>query len=314
MKKIFICFLFLTLCSSAGFSQKNPVRVWRGVSSAASAKPLKPLSNATIEALVARGQSRLVLQRALGVSAQRKDPIAFILEDGQLNRVLLKQAWRKSAVAKYRWDEGNMLGLNSWLIVLAHRIREGVKLSKTTLDVLEKELMFAQQDADAEYKKRYQYSSYPDGNYQKSPAFLSLLGESVAYRLDSFFLPMLSSGDRVRLLKVLMHGVFSGPVDWQELHIAVLYREVREALNTCGKQIDCVEYYGPMKKAMQDSAIRAAQEAAENAITSTVKLRELFIEELQGCAPKFAANKQAAEEWNLLIHFFQDKQKQIPLP
>ena len=269
---------------------------------------LKPLSNASIEALVARGNSRLVIQRALGVAWQRQDPVVQILQDGQVHRELLRQWWRKAAVYKYRWEEGNTLGLNAWLIVLAHRVREGMKLSPPKLAILEEQMALAQKDAEKEFKKRYQYIPLTD-DYTNTPAFLTLLGESFAYRLDTYFLPTLAAADRVRLLQVLMHGMFSGPVDWRELHTAFLYREIRECLHACAPRLKRIEFYGNMKAAMREIAARSAQEAAENSISSVFKLREIFIEDLQHYAPHFSQDAQAAASWKMLISFYQQKQK-----
>ena len=276
-----------------------------------SQKMLKPLSNASIEALVARGNSQLVIQRALGVAWQRQDPVVNVLQDGAVHNELLRQWWKKASVYKYRWEEGNMLGLNSWLIVLAHRIREGIKLSPPTLRILEEQIALAQEEAEKEFKKQYKYIAMPP-NYQDTPAFLKLLGESVAYRLDTNFLPTLVAADRVRLLQVLMHGMFSGPVDWRELHTAVLFREIRDCLHVCARQMKQIEFYGPMKTSMRDIARKTAQEAAENSIISLVKLREMFIEDLQEYAPHFEKDEQMKNDWALLVKFFQDKQNARP--
>ncbi len=301
---IFVC-MFIPALAAA---QKNPARVVGALTATkAPSYLLKPLSSQAIEAMVARGKTGLVLRRALGVAQQKNDPIVSILKDGEVNRVLLEQAWKATKIRKYREEEGNMLGLNSWLIVLCHRIREGIKLSLPTLRLLEKELLFAQRAAEEEFQKRFKYSR-GNTSFETDPAFLSLLGESVAQRLETGFMPMLSTADRVRLLKVLMHGVFAGPVDWGELHTAVLFREIREALKECSPSMDHVELYGEMKKTLQECARQAAQEAASHSIVSPVLLRGLFIDELKHFSPRFFENGKVMKEWDRLIKFFQQKQ------
>ena len=305
MKKTLI--LFLLCCfPAAAFAQPLPTKAAKAL--AGGGKVLKPLSTAQVAALVARGKEGLVLRRALGVSVQRNYPAASILKDGEVNRVLLRQSWRRAAVNKYRWEEGNMLGLNSWLMVLAHRIRESIKLSKPLVKLLEQELKNAQQEAETEFLKRYKYSQTTE-NFQNNPAFLALLGESVAQRLESYILPHFSSADRVRFLQLLMSGLFSGPVNWQELHTAFLYREIREALAACGQDIVQVEYYGKIKKSMRECAKQAAYEAEKQHITSAVKLRDLFIEDMQDFTEHFSANPSVEKDWNRLIDFFQQKQR-----
>ena len=304
MKKTFIL-LLLCCFPAAAFAQLLPKNAAKAL--AGGDKVLKPLSNAQVAEMVARGKEGLVLRRALGVSVQRNYPAASILKDGEVNRVLLQQAWRRAAVNKYRWEEGNMLGLNSWLMVLAHRVRESIKLSKPLLKLLEQELKKAQQEAETEFLKRYKYSQAAE-NFQNNPAFLSLLGESVAQRLESYVLPHFSSADRVRFLQLLMSGLFSGPVNWQELHTAFLYREIREALAACGQEIVYVEYYGSIKKAMRECAKQAAYEAENQHITSVVKLRDLFIENMKDFSDHFSANPAVEKDWNRLIDFFQQKQ------
>ncbi len=309
MRVNFILICVSLMLPTALAAQKIPAGAVTALSNkTASSNVLKPLSSASIEALVARGKSKQVIQRALGVAAQRNLPEISVLQDGQVHRALLEQIWKQASVLKYRWEEGNMLGMNSWLIVLAHRIREGVKLNQVNLEMLDRELLLAQEDAEREFKKRYQYSSF-EKDFSRNPSFLSILGEAVAYRLDSNFLPNISSSDRVRLLKVLMHGVFSGELDWQELHTAVLYREIREGLRVCGRKMKRVELYGQMKEALRQSAREAAREAAENNIVSMVKLRELFIDNLESFSSHFSENEQVWKEWNRLLLFFRNKQK-----
>ena len=308
MKKIIILFIVAVLLPQGVCAQKQWEQVFRAATCSAGAKMFRPLSNASIERLVARGHSGLVLRRALGVTVQRNYPAASILKDGELNRVLLRQAWKEMAVNKYRWEEGNTLGLNTWLIVLAHRIREGIKVNPDILKIMEQELNLAQQDAEREFIKRYQYvRSAPD--YQDNPAFLDLLGESVAQRLETRVLPRLSTADRVRFLQVLMRGVFASPVNWQEVHIAFLGQEIREALSACGKNMQQVEWYGEMKKAMRECSRHTAYEAAKFNITSVNKLREMFIEDLREASPRFTADPTVYKEWNMLIKFLENKQK-----
>ncbi len=308
MKKIIILFIVAVLLPQGVCAQKQWEQVFRAATCSAGAKMFRPLSNASIERLVARGHSGLVLRRALGVTVQRNYPAASILKDGELNRVLLRQAWKEMAVNKYRWEEGNTLGLNTWLIVLAHRIREGIKVNPDILKIMEQELNLAQQDAEREFIKRYQYVRFaPD--YQDNPAFLDLLGESVAQRLETRVLPRLSTADRVRFLQVLMRGVFASPVNWQEVHIAFLGQEIREALSACGKNMQQVEWYGEMKKAMRECSRHTAYEAAKFNITSVNKLREMFIEDLREASPRFTADPNVYKEWNMLIKFLENKQK-----
>ncbi len=309
MKRTILLLLSLCILFPAALCAHPRQQLGRAALAAVSGKRIKPLSNEAIERLVRSGRSRLVIQRALGVAAQRQGPELAVLRDGQIHRALLEKTWKEMSKRKYRLEEGNMLGLNSWLIVVAHRIREGIKLSQPTLKLLERELAQAQKDAEMEFKKRYQYTRFPS-NYETNPAFLSLLGEAVAQRLESEFLPFLSSADRVRLLQVLMNGIFSKPVDWGELHTAMLYKDIREALKACGPHMKRVDLYGEMKKTMRDCAQQAAQEAANNSIVSVVKLRELFIDEMQTYASIFRADPAVLEEWQQFIQFFQTKLRQ----
>ena len=303
MKKLILLFTVCCVFSLSANAQLGRQVLKGGLSG----KLFRPLSNASIETLVRRGHSGLVLRRALGVTVQRNYPAAAILKDGELNRVLLRQAWKKAAVAKYRWEEGNTLGMNTWLMVLAHRIRERIKVKPSIFKTLEKELSLAQEEAEKEFIKRYQYSHFA-ADFQNNPAFLDLLGEAVAQRLETNVLPLLSTADRVRFLQMLMRGVFAGPVDWQEVHIAFLDQEIREALAGCGKKIQQVQWYGEMKKTMRDCARQTAHQAAKFSITSVVKLWEMFIADLQDASPHFAFDEEVAREWQMLITFLKNKQ------
>ena len=303
MKKLILFLLLGSVFSQAALAQSiGGAILKRG------GKMLRPLSNEAIQSLVRRGHGGLVLRRALGVNVQHNYPAAAILKDGELNRVLLRQAWRQSAVTKYRWEERNILGLNTWLMVLSHRIREKIKVNPAVLNVLEQELLLAQRDAEQEFIKRFKYSHFaPD--FQQNPAFLDLLGESVAQRLETHVLPLFSSLDRVRFLQVLMRGVFAGPVDWQEVHISFLNREIRETLNQCAPQMTQVQWYGKMKNTMRECARQTAHEAAKFNITSVVKLREMFIEDLQEISSRFDFDENVAREWQMLISYLKEKQR-----
>ena len=235
----------------------------------------------------------------------------LLLKDGEIHRALLRHWWRQASIYKYRWEEKNTLGLNSWLIVLGHRIREGMKFNSSNLQILEEQLLLAQADAEREFKQRYQYIPLPR-NYENTPDYLSLLSESVAHRLDTYFLPLLATADRVRLLQVLMHGMFSGPVDWTELHTAVLFREIRECLHARARKMKQVELYGKMKDLLRQTARKTAQEAAHNSISSMLKLREMYIEDLQEATSIFADDKKGKKDWEMLIDFFQTKQRYTP--
>lgn len=305
MKKL-ICFVFICLAfPSVAAAQKNPAVVSNALASGGqAAKMLKPLSNAAVESLAARGKSHLVIQRALGVAEQRHSPLVSVLQRGEINRALLKRAWRSARAAKYRWEEGNMLGLNAWLMVLAHRVREGVKLSQRLLTVLEEELSLAQTQAEQAFRQQYQYSVSSE-DFEKNPAFRSLLGEAVAQRLNDNFLPLLSSADRVRLLKVLMQGVFAGPVDLRELHTAALYQQVRAGLAARGSIMRRVERYGEIKEALRFNARRAAEEAALNGVASPSGVKRLFIQELKTFIPRFSSDPDARSEWEALIAFYE---------
>ena len=210
-------------------------------------------------------------------------------------------------MAKAVLDSGMRANICLSVTCFDDRAFEELPVYEETLRLLEKELLFAQRNAEEEFQKRFKYSR---GNtaFETDPAFLSLLGESVAQRLETGFMPMLSTADRVRLLKVLMHGVFAGPVDWGELHTAVLFREIREALKECSPSMDHVELYGEMKKTLQECARQAAQEAASHSIVSPVLLRGLFIDELKHFSPRFFENGKVMKEWDRLIKFFQQKQ------
>lgn len=314
MKQILFFLLIGLVTPNMLFAQRVPAQALRTAIKGRNVvltKDLKPLSNTSIEALVSRGKSKLVLQRALGVAWQRQDPVSSVLKDGEIHRALLRHWWRQASIYKYRWEEKNTLGLNSWLIVLGHRIREGMKFNSSNLQILEEQLLLAQADAEREFKQRYQYIPLPR-NYENTPDYLSLLSESVAHRLDTYFLPLLATADRVRLLQVLMHGMFSGPVDWTELHTAVLFREIRECLHARARKMKQVELYGKMKDLLRQTARKTAQEAAHNSISSMLKLREMYIEDLQEATSIFADDKKGKKDWEMLIDFFQTKQRYTP--
>ena len=303
MKKLILLFTVCCVFSLSANAQLGRQVLKAGVGG----KFLRPIPNSSISELVRRGHSGLVLRRALGVTVQRNYPAEAILKDGELNRVLLRQAWKKAAVAKYRWEEGNTLGMNTWLMVLSHRIRERIKVKPAIFKTLEKELALAQEEAEKEFIKRYQYSHFA-ADFQNNPAFLDLLGEAVAQRLETNVLPLLSTADRVRFLQMLMRGVFAGQVDWQEVHIAFLDQEIRETLAACGKKIQQVQWYGEMKKIMRDCARQTAHRAAKFNITSVVTLREMFIDDLKTMSPHFAFNEEVSKEWQMLISYLKHKQ------
>lgn len=313
MKKIISVLLLFVFCCASVWAQKPPFNALgasRGaVKSARAARQLERLSNARIEALVRRGKERLVIQRALSAAARENSPLVSILKAGELNRPL---AWKDASRTMNRWKDGNIVGLNAWMLVLGHRIKEGMKLSLRLLDALEKELLMAQEQAEAAYKLQYGHkfgAAVRAEQFDQLPEFRALLGESVAQRLSDNFLPLLSSADRVRFLKVLMQGVFSSPVNPRELNLAVLNREVQEGLHFMGPRMKRIDQYGDMKNWMREAARSVADEAAANGIESLVVLRGLFVENLESYAARFAKDSASAQDWQELIEFYRSKSR-----
>lgn len=318
MKKIISISLFFVFCSASVWAQKPPFHLLatsRGaVQSALAARQLERLSNVRIEALVRRGKERLVIQRALSAAARENSPLVSILKGGQLNRPLLTAAWKDASGTMNRWKDGNIVGLNAWVLVLGHRIKEGMKLSVRTIDALEKELLVAQEQAEAAYKLQYEHKfggTVRVEQFDQLPEFRALLGESVAQRLSDNFLPLLSSADRVRFLKVLMQGVFSSPVNPRELNLAVLNGEVQEGLHFMGPRMKRIDQYGDMKNWMREAARAAADEAAANGIESPSVLRRLFIENLDSYSARFAKESASAQDWQTLIKFYRNKAQRL---
>lgn len=316
MKKIISVLLLFVFCCASVWAQKPPFNALgasRGaVKSARAARQLERLSNARIEALVRRGKERLVIQRALSAAARENSPLVSILKAGELNRPLLTAAWKDASRTMNRWKDGNIVGLNAWMLVLGHRIKEGMKLSLRLLDALEKELLMAQEQAEAAYKLQYGHkfgAAVRAEQFDQLPEFRALLGESVAQRLSDNFLPLLSSADRVRFLKVLMQGVFSSPVNPRELNLAVLNREVQDGLHFMGPRMKRIDQYGDMKNWMREAARAAADEAAANGIESLVVLRGLFVENLESYAARFAKDSASAQDWQELIEFYRSKSR-----
>lgn len=318
MKKIISISLFFVFCSASVWAQKPPFHLLatpRGaVQSALAARQLERLSNVRIEALVRRGKERLLIQRALSAAARENSPLVSILKDGQLNRPLLTAAWKDASGTMNRWKDSNIVGLNAWVLVLGHRIKEGMKLSVRTIDALEKELLIAQEQAEAAYKLQYEHKfggTVRVEQFDQLPEFRALLGESVAQRLSDNFLPLLSSADRVRFLKVLMQGVFSSPVNPRELNLAVLNGEVQEGLHFMGPRMKRIDQYGDMKNWMREAARAAADEAAANGIESPSVLRRLFIENLESYSARFAKESASAQDWQTLIKLYRNKAQRL---
>lgn len=318
MKKIISVLFFFVFCSASVWAQRPPFHLLatpRGaVQSALAARQLERLSNVRIEALVRRGKERLVIQRALSAAARENSPLVSILKDGQLNRPLLTAAWKDASGTMNRWKDSNIVGLNAWVLVLGHRIKEGMKLSVRTIDALEKELLVAQEQAEAAYKLQYEHKfggTVRVEQFDQLPEFRALLGESVAQRLSDNFLPLLSSADRVRFLKVLMQGVFSSPVNPRELNLAVLNGEVQEGLHFMGPRMKRIDQYGDMKNWMREAARAAADEAAANGIESPSVLRRLFIENLDSYSARFAKESASAQDWQTLIKFYRNKAQRL---
>lgn len=236
--------------------------------------------------------------------------IREVVDMGKLSSQLFEQISEKALAGQYRLFAERLKKMHPRLIILSYRVHEGTRLPSEYFDRLEKELLAAQEDAENMFKQKYQ-DPFVNRDFRENAFFLSLLEESVAYRM-SHFLSSISNTERVQLLKVLMRGTMLSPLNMLEFYTAVLARESHEGLGILGKKIQQIERYGDLKKSVRRCVNQAAWKGTESRIESVSQLRELFINELISYSSSFAQDRQSLEDWNLLINFLKKKQMNNP--
>lgn len=308
-KKLFILILAGLLLPTAVFAQKNPLKAGKNISKVLAKTPQAsiPAESAVLQHLVEGTPETQILRRFSAVLPSR-GALAPLLKDGKIHTQVSDALIRETTKALYQMQDQNTNKLSPCMLVLAQRIRTGMKLSHTYLLALEYELRVAQNQAEQEFRKRYQYAEnmrIPDDNAQ----FRALLGEATAQRLNDHFLPLLPSADRVRFLKILMQGVFAPTVNMHEFYTALLYREVRTGLHDISKNIGAkeVKYYGQIKDSLMFCARIAAEEASYNSLQSPREVRELFVDKLERMSIQFQNNPALRAEWDKFIEYYKHR-------
>ena len=308
-KKLFILFLAGLLVPTAAFAQKNPLKSVKGVRKILARTPrvAVPAEEKALQHLVEATPERQILARFASVLPSR-GALAPLLKDGKIHTEVSNALTREVSKALFKMQDQNTNKLSPCMLVLSQRIRSGMKLSYTYLLALEYELRVAQNQAEQEFRNRYQYSAgtkIMDDN----PNFRALLGEATAQRLNDHFLPLLPSADRVRFLKILMQGVFAPTVNMHEFYSALLYREVRIGLRDMGPVIgtDEVEYYGTIKDTLLFCARVSSEEAAYNSLQSPRQVRELFVGKLEEMSSRFADKPAVRAVWDKFVAYYKHR-------
>lgn len=288
-------------------SQPLPALVNKAVRQAQQKKVLAPLDNARIEALVRRGKAKQVIKRALAVAAEQNSPLAKAVGPGGVNKPLLKSLWKQARAQMNRQDTQNILGMNAWLMVLASKLQNNLVLNRGQLQVLEKELELAQKQAEETFRlKTPELLSQPWQKIEVYASYRALLAEAVAQRLTDHFLPLLNSVERVRFLKILMQGRFEQTPLPFEINSAVLEKDVKIGLKYLGPIMQDVTAYGNIKKNLQECALRAAEQSAEDNIYSVLELRNLMIFQMEKFSRFFPQGSPAQQDWETLIKFYKN--------
>ncbi len=272
------------------------------------ARQAEPLDNARIETLVRRGREKMVIQRALAVAERNGSPLTRIVHGRQIDGALLNRAWRDASRVMRRWDGQSTLGMNAWLMVLASKIGKTLAVDRNILAALERELETAQAQAEEAFRSMYapMWRHMGVNHFDDMPEYRALLSEAVAQRLSDHFLPLLSSVDRMRFLKLLMQGIFEHPVRPVELNRAVLDKDVKAGLKFMGPRLKRVTCYGKIKEELNECAARAAEEAASNNITSVSMLRQLMRDNMEHLGKYRVLDADMKEDWEQLIRFYKE--------
>ncbi|WP_432634784.1 hypothetical protein [Candidatus Avelusimicrobium sp.] len=309
-KKLFILFLAGLFVPTAAFAQKNPLKSFKGVRKILARTPrvTVPAEDAALQHLVEGTPEHQILARFSSLLPKR-EALAPLLKDARINSEEISNVLtREVSRALYKMQDQNTNRLSPCMLVLSQRIRSGMKLSHTYLLALEYELRIAQNQAEQEFRKRYQYSAGMKPT-DDNPNFRALLGEATAQRLNDHFLPLLPSADRVRFLTILMQGVFSPTVNMHEFYTALLAREVRTGLRDMGGAIgtDEVKYYGQIKETLLYCARVSAEEAAYNSLQSPRQVRELFVGKLEDMAPRLADKPEVRAVWDKFVAYYKHR-------
>ncbi len=272
---------------------------------AAAPRAAAVLDNARIEALVKRGKEKMIIKRALTVAAQHNSPLVQVVGAGGVNKPLLNQLWKQTKGMMSRQDTQNMLGMNAWLMVLFSKLQNNLALNHTKLQILEKELVAAQEQAEQTFRnKNPGLLTQPWQKIESFPSYRTLLAEAVAQRLSDNFLPRLNSVDRVRFLQIIMQSRFEQtPVPF-EVNAAVLEKDVKVGLKYLGPIMQDVTAYGTIKKNLKECALRAAEQSTDDHIYSVLELRRLMVHQMESFIRFFPAESAAQDDWKLLIDFY----------